>query len=621
MNAALAAAVRRGRETMRPPPAERCADWAARRFRLAPESSAVPGRFDPWPHQVGLLDVMAADRVAKVTVRKSARAGYTASLLAYLAWATATRRRNTLVFLPTDDEAAEFAKDSVDPMLRDVPELGDLLARGRRGRGDTLRVKLFPGCAMHIRGGRTPNAYRRLAKDVVVYDEVDAFPMNVGGEGDPLALGDKRAADSPHAKSVRGSTPTTRGASLLERSEADADMRMAYRVECPRCGAREELAWGAENGPSGLRWEEGDPAGAHYLCGACGGRWDWADLPAALAGGRWEADDGRWIAADGRLLDPDGGMADWPRHVALRIWSAYSPTTPWADIAREFADAGDDPDKLRAFANTVRGEWWAEAVSESAPEPLLARREPYRSPPAGALAVTFGADVQADRVEVEIVAWGAGEECWSLDYRVIRGDPTGREVWDELLRTVERPWRTADGRTLRPRCGVVDSGHLADDVYRFSRRAGLRFALPGKGSSTPGAPVATLPRRPHRDHGVYIVSVGADTAKDTLYARLALTGAGHGRCHWPDDDDVYGEEYFAQLTGEEKRPVRRRGRTVLAYVQTWRRVEALDCRVYALAALRVALAQRWVDLEEPEPPAPPPPEPPPRRPPSERWIR
>lgn len=315
-----------------------------------------------------------------------------------------------------------------------------------------------------------------------------------------------------------------------------------------------------------------------------------------------------------------GERVEWPRHVALRLWAAYSPVTPWADIAAEREAAGDDPDKLRVWTNTVLGDWWEEAASAADPAPLLARREPYRRPPAGVLAITFGADVQADRVETEVVGWGAGEECWSIDYRVLRGDPTGRAVWDELHRVVAGRWTTADGRALRARCGVIDSGHLPDHVYGFSRRAGLRWALPGKGASTPGAPAATLPRRPHREHGVYITAIGADTCKDVLFARLALDGAGPGRCHWPDDDDVYSEEYFAQLTGEEKRPVRRRGRNVLAYVPTWPRVEALDCRVYAFAALRVALAQRWLDLD----PAPTPPadeSAPPPRPRRERWIR
>ena len=578
----------------------------------------MPGRFEPWPHQRALLDVMANDRVRRVTVRKSARAGYTKALLAFLGWATAVRRRNTLLFLPTDDDADEFGKDSLGPMLRDVPELGGLLARGpRNNKENTLTTKLFPGCAMHVRGGRSPNAYRRLAKDVVVYDEIDAFPMNVG-EGDPLMLGDKRVADSPRPKSVRGSTPTTRGLSLLERSENEADIHLAYRVRCPRCGALAPLEFGGPDGASGVRWPEGRPADAHCLCPACGGRWDWAELPAALAGGRWEAEDGRRVAADGGLEDAAGRPAEWPPHVSLRTWAAYSPTLPWTDIAAEHTAAGDDPDKRRVFVNTTLGEWWEEAVAAAEPAPLLARREPYRRPPAGVRAITFGADVQADRIEVEIAGWGEGEECWSLDYRVLRGDPTARPVWDDLGRAVARPWNTEDGRTLRPRCGVVDSGYLPDSVYGFSRRAGLRFALPGKGASAPAAALATMPSRPHRQHGVYLTMIGADAAKDTVFARLALTGDGPGRCHWPDDDDVYGEEYFAQLTGEEKRPVRRRGRSVLAYVQTWPRVEALDCRVYALAALRVALANRWIDLDAaPEPP----PKPPPRRPRRERWIR
>jgi hypothetical protein len=52
----------------------------------------------------------------------------------------------------------------------------------------------------------------------------------------------------------------------------------------------------------------------------------------------------------------------------------------------------------------------------------MARHENWGEFPAGAFVVTAGADVQGDRVEIEFVAWGPGEESWSIDYRVVMGD-------------------------------------------------------------------------------------------------------------------------------------------------------------------------------------------------------
>ncbi len=613
---ALEREVERAREAIRPPPPDRCSEWAARHFRLAAESSAAAGRFDPRPYQRDLLDIFADESVRRVTVRKAARVGYTKSLLAAVAFMAASRRRNALLLQPTADDARRFAKDSVQPMLREVRPLADALRGDGRG-GSTLGMAMLLGCTIEVRGGNTPNAYRRSQQDLVCYDELDAFPANVGGEGDPVALGDRRVADSPFGKSIRGSTPTTAGRSLLERCEAAAELLLRFCVPCPRCGLRQPLAWGGEGEPAGLTWPAGSPGEAAHACRGCGARWRFGELGALLEAGRWEADGGRHVEA-GALRSARGEPLPWPPDVALHLWAAYA--LPWADIARGRLAAGDDPDLLRAWTNTVLAEHWREEESAAEPEPLLARREPYRRPPAGVLAATFGADVQADRIECELAGWGAGEECWSLGYLSVPGDPASRAPWDELLRFVRQELRTEDGRRLVARCGIVDSGYLPDEVYAFSRRAGLRFAIPGKGSSVANHPVATLPRRVHRERRVFIAAVGSAAAKDVLFARLPLEGAGPGRCHWPDSEQ-YDEEYFRQLTGEEKRPARRRGRTAMAYQQSHPRVEALDCRVYALAAARIAQARGWMSLDAPAPAGEPPPPPPGRERRRGGWTR
>ena len=611
---ALDAAVADGRDAIRPPPSVRCSEWASRHYVLAAESSVVAGRFEPRPYQRDLLDVIAGGRVRSVTVRKAARVGFTKCLLAATAYLLATRRRNAMIYQPTADDAKRFSKDSVQPMIRDVEPLAAASCGDQRS-GNTLGMVMFLGCTLEVRGGNTPNAYRRVQKDVVVFDELDAFPVDIGGEGDPVRLGDRRIADSPFALSLRGSTPTTAG-SLLERCESAASLHLRFWLPCPECGHRQPLEWGGPDTAGGMKWRHRDPDSVRHACRACDARWPFAALPALLAGGRWQSDDGRHVA-NGLLLTDDGEPLPWPRDIAFHMWAAYA--LPWSDIVHGFLDAKDDPDQLRVWTNTVLGEYWHDAAEAVDPDPLLARREPYRRPPAAAIAITYGADVQADRIECEVVAWGVGEESWSLDYRVIRGDPTGRAVWDDLLRFLRTEFATEDGRRLTARCGIVDSGYLPDEVYQFCRRAGLR-AIPGKGSSVRNHPVATLPRRRHREHRVHICAIGTDAAKDILFNRLRLERDGPGRCHWPDTPP-YDEEYFCQLTGEERRPVKRRGRTVMAWTQCHPRVEALDCRVYALAAIRLAQAQGWVSLTAPDSPRPPEPPPPTREPRRGGWVR
>jgi phage terminase large subunit GpA-like protein len=74
-----------------------------------------------------------------------------------------------------------------------------------------------------------------------------------------------------------------------------------------------------------------------------------------------------------------------------------------------------------------------------------------------------------------------------------------------------------------------------------------------------------------------------------------------GYCHFPID---YPEKYFLQLTAEKRTPIKKpNGSTVYEWKQIRPRNEALDCRVYAMAALYV-LAGAVSDEVSPDAPIP-----------------
>ena len=78
--------------------------------------------------------------------------------------------------------------------------------------------------------------------------------------------------------------------------------------------------------------------------------------------------------------------------------------------------------------------------------------------------------------------------------------------------------------------------------------------------------------------------MGTDTAKELLFARLKINEAGPGYCHFPLERE---EEYFKMLTAEKKVLRYFKGRPKREWIKTRQRNEALDCRVYAMAALQV----------------------------------
>src|SRR4029077_18192716 len=61
------------------------------------------------------------------------------------------------------------------------------------------------------------------------------------------------------------------------------------------------------------------------------------------------------------------------------------------------------------------------------------------------LFLTAGADVQKDRIEVSIWAWGRGLTSWLVDHIVIAGGPERQASWGELTSLLGRAWPHAHG--------------------------------------------------------------------------------------------------------------------------------------------------------------------------------
>jgi terminase, large subunit len=194
---------------------------------------------------------------------------------------------------------------------------------------------------------------------------------------------------------------------------------------------------------------------------------------------------------------------------------------------------------------------------------------------------------------------------------------------------------------LRASAMVIDyGGHFADNVARFVRAHAGQHVYAIRGAKDSGKPI--WPTKPAKvgKHKVKVYEVGTDTAKDLILgSRLRRSVEGPGYLHFPDAPWCT-EEYFAQLTSEQK--IARRD-PKLGWTRRWvptrARNEALDLEVYALAGLRAlgdtlirGLARRVEQLREqgralggPQLPPPPPETPtlyPPPKPPRARggWV-
>jgi len=198
--------------------------------------------------------------------------------------------------------------------------------------------------------------------------------------------------------------------------------------------------------------------------------------------------------------------------------------------------------------------------------------------------LTAGVDVQDDRLEVEVVGWGAGEESWQIEYHVLYGDPSSPRLWAQLDEIILATYEHPIGEPMLIRATCVDSGgHHTRAVYNYAKtRAGHRvFAIKGVGGE--GKPIVGRPSK-NNVGKVPLYAIGVDTAKELHYARLRIDEVGPGYCHFQAKRD---DEYFRQLTAEKQVIKYHKGYPTRTWVKTRTRNEALDVRVYAIAAFHI----------------------------------
>ncbi|WP_376957728.1 terminase gpA endonuclease subunit [Azospirillum sp. A26] len=300
-----------------------------------------------------------------------------------------------------------------------------------------------------------------------------------------------------------------------------------------------------------------------------------------------------------------GGLAVPNEHAgfqASKLYSAWGKDKPSA-IARKWIDAQGDDEALQTFWNTQLALPYRPRVGRDIkPSHLMERREVWAGDvPDGVVVITIGVDIQGDRIELEIVGWGRREESWSLGYLVLEGDTALPAVWEHLDEVLQRPMFRADGRPFVAAAVCVDSGdgNRTQEVYAFCKPRRLRKVWAIKGASeTSGQrqPVWPTSKANRRSSSAYKpVIIGTNAAKDTISSRLQIEVPGPGYMHFPAERDA---GYFEQLTGERLVTKKRGGRRYRVW-EPKRGIahEALDCRVYAYAALWGLVMQHRLDLD------------------------
>ena len=369
----LQASLAKAMQVMKPPKSLSVSEWADQERRLDSQSSAEPGRWytSRAEYQRGIMDACSDPEIQEVVVMAGAQLGKTEAILNIIGYHIDNSPCPILVLQPTLEMAQAFSKDRIAAgLLRSTPVLKDKVKDPRaRDSGNTTLHKVFAGGALTIVGANSPAGLASRPIRVVLCDETDRYPPSAGSEGDPISLARKRSATFWNRKIIMVSTPTNKGASRIEDAYEKSDMRQYY-VPCKHCHHPQVLKW------SNVKWDDGEPDTAKYLCDECGTLWDEADR-------MWSIRNGVWTAKE-----------EFKGIAGFRITGLCSPWTPLADGVKDFLSVRKNPEQLRVWTNTYLGETWEDAGERIDDWELADRREALDKVPQEVMVLTAGVDTQ-----------------------------------------------------------------------------------------------------------------------------------------------------------------------------------------------------------------------------------
>ena len=536
------------------------AEWAET-YRILPDTGARPGQFSlaDTPYMRGVYEAYSDTKLETIVLMCGAQLGKTEFILNVIGYHLHYYPAPMVAVQPNETLAHDLSKKRLAPMLRCNPEIGRLVTSGE----DTILDKNFPGGFLKIGSALSPNTFTSIAARNVLLDELDRFPKTLEGEGDPITLARKRMNTFTYGrKLIMVSTPTVKYDSMIEAEFEKSDQRY-YHVPCPECGHKQKLSW------KQVKWRDNDPNTATYECEYCATHWDDAM--------RWQAiHKGEWVAT--AKSDVAG----------FQLSSLYSCWTSLKQLVGEFLRDKDKPSSLQAFVNTNLAETWEPKGQKSTkPEALMARAEEYdaHTLPHQAGLLTAAVDVQPNRLEIQIIAWGLDEERWVMDHRILYGSPENKKVWAELTAVLQETYtQPVNGENFKIEFCCVDAGYLTHAVTSYCnamQKAGMRCVaikgIHGEGREI----IGKITKGKFKN----VVGLGVDTIKDLTTLDLSVVAPGARRVHFPKRLPL---AYYEGLTSEHV--VIEQDKKTLKPKRVWKKKSAdrpneqLDTFVYNYAA-------------------------------------
>lgn len=503
---------------LKPDPMLSVSGWADAKRILPTSSSAEPGRWrtSRTPYLREIMDELSPQSpTEQVKVIKGTQLGFTEVANNLILCYMDTYPCPIQMIMPTERLAGKHSKTKLSPSISMIPALNKKVksAKSKDDAGGMFE-KEFDGGMLSIGWSNAAASFASFSARVVILDDVDRFPDDVEGEGNPVALGKNRADAFSNRKIYVNSSPTIAGGSMIEREYEDSDQR-EYEMPCPHCGGMIVFDWNEDDNNFIFEYDHETyqlTSDVKYKCEHCSELIDEYQKTA--------------------MMDEDNGAKWEPRnpghhHRGYKLPSFYSPVgwLSWISIVRDYLGAKkaeEDGEKrlMKRFVNTRLAQAYKEKREITDKNSLLNLKNSLDEgivPPKTA-ALVMAVDVQKDHFWFEVKSLTYGNGTHLVRY--------GRaETWADVELIIRTPYYDTAGGGHMIRMCAVDSGYLADEVYEFCAM-NSDVCIPVKGASqrmiTPytvgnvdkdvnGRPIAT---------GLKLYKLDTEYYKDILDAKI-----------------------------------------------------------------------------------------------------
>lgn len=533
-------------------------EWMAENFRL-PSDTSEPGLYNPKraPYQVEVLEAMSPQNPARqINLCFGTQMGKTISEVGGMGYYASCYPRAQGFAFSNDGELKSFVKTKFDPVMRANPEIKRLFGQGARSTGDTVTEKLYPGGFLKFIAANTEANMRSYSVAVMFADEIDTYPRNVGGNGDPIdQLTNRTATFADTRKLIFSSTPANEYSLILTQMEQSTYEK--YNVPCPHC--RKLFTFELEHFHYDTNEDGLEVTDAWMECPHCGYLMRNRDKTWMLD----PANGARWIATNEGAPKEDRGFF-LPSFYAPEGWVSWKQIAQRWHNARSQKDDAKRLNMLVSFYNTALCRQYHELMDTPDTRVLMQRGADSLHKrgvaPDWVNVVTTGGDVQGNRLEITVMGWGRRLRHMPIDH-IRLYVPPGEEIKD-LDGTVWREyyekiicgmWEREDGFVLRSVANALDRSYESRTIDNVYRRFQAATFHPVRGVSDPKGlsvmPTRKQTRTAREDTPVIYYDVPVDQIKAVLYRDLVKEDR-EGVYSYEEFPDGYDGEFYEQLVSE-----------------------------------------------------------------------